>query len=53
MEIDDLLDGPDRELRFAGKYLDSTELGISYAHLAPNFVATDGHTTASRRRPAW
>jgi uncharacterized cupin superfamily protein len=44
MEIDDVFDGPEREARFARKYLDSEHLGVSYQRLAPNFVAVDGHS---------
>lgn len=44
MEIDDVFDGPEREVRFARKYLDSEHLGISYQRLAPNLVAIDGHS---------
>lgn len=44
MEIDDLFEGPEREVRFARKYLDSEHLGISYQRLAPNLVAVDGHS---------
>lgn len=44
MEIDDLFEGPEREVRFARKYLDSDQLGVTYQRLAPNFVAIDGHS---------
>lgn len=43
MEIDDLFEGPEREVRFARKYLDSEQLGITLQRLAPGFVSTDGH----------
>jgi len=43
MEIDDLFDGPEIEMRFARKYLDSEHLGISLFRYAPGFTATDGH----------
>jgi quercetin dioxygenase-like cupin family protein len=44
MEIDDAFEGPEREVRFARKYLDSEHLGISYQRLAPNLIAIDGHS---------
>src|ERR1700710_2077367 len=44
MEIDDLFDGPEIEMRFARKYLDSEHLGISLFRYAPGFTATDGHS---------
>ncbi len=45
MEIDDLAaDNPDREIRFARKYLDSDQLGVTYERFAPGFVSTDGHS---------
>jgi uncharacterized cupin superfamily protein len=45
MEFDDLAaDNPEREIRFSRKYLDSTELGVTYQRYAPNPVATDGHS---------
>jgi mannose-6-phosphate isomerase-like protein (cupin superfamily) len=43
MEIDDGFDGPEIEMRFARKYLDSEHLGISHFRYAPGFTATDGH----------
>src|ERR1700709_1253667 len=43
MEIDALFDGPEIEMRFARKYLDSEHLGISLFRYAPGFTATDGH----------
>lgn len=44
MEIDDLFEGPEREVRFSRKYLDSEHLGISYQRYAPGFVSVDGHS---------
>lgn len=32
------------EIRFARKYLDSEELGVTLERLAPGFTATDGHS---------
>jgi quercetin dioxygenase-like cupin family protein len=43
MEIDDLFDGPEIEMRFSRKYLDSEHLGISHFRYAPGFTSTDGH----------
>ncbi|HTR75447.1 MAG TPA: cupin domain-containing protein [Solirubrobacterales bacterium] len=43
LEIDDLFEGEETEIRFARKYLDSKELGVTLARYAPNKVATDGH----------
>jgi quercetin dioxygenase-like cupin family protein len=43
MEIDDLFDGPEIEMRFSRKYLDSEHLGVSHFRYAPGFTATDGH----------
>lgn len=44
MEIDDLFEGPEREVRMSRKYLDSEHLGVTYQRLAPNLVAVDGHS---------
>jgi uncharacterized cupin superfamily protein len=44
MEVDDLFEGSEREVRFARKYLDSEHLGISYQRYAPGFVSIDGHS---------
>ncbi len=44
MEIDDVFEGPEREVRFARKYLDSEHLGITYQRLGPDLVAVDGHS---------
>lgn len=45
MEIDDLAaDDPNREIRFARKYLDSEELGVTYERFAPGFTSSDGHS---------
>lgn len=43
MEIDDLFEGPEREVRFARKYLDSEQLGITYQRFEPGYVSVDGH----------
>ena len=43
LEIDDLFDGPEREVRFSRKYLDSDELGVTLVRYAANLTATDGH----------
>jgi quercetin dioxygenase-like cupin family protein len=44
MEIDDLFEGPEREIRFSRKYLDSEHLGITYQRFEPRYVSTDGHS---------
>jgi uncharacterized cupin superfamily protein len=44
MEIDDLFEGDEREVRFSRKYLDSKQLGITYQRFAPGYTATDGHS---------
>lgn len=44
MEIDDVEGLPGRELRFARKYIDSAELGITYERLDPGHVSVDGHS---------
>jgi quercetin dioxygenase-like cupin family protein len=43
LEIDDLFEGPEREIRFSRKYLDSDELGVTLVRYAANLTATDGH----------
>jgi quercetin dioxygenase-like cupin family protein len=43
LEIDDLAEGSEVEIRFSRKYLDSEELGVSLVRYAPNLAATDGH----------
>ncbi len=43
LEIDDLFEGPEIEIRFSRKYLDSDELGVTLLRYAPGLVATDGH----------
>lgn len=48
MEIDDVFEGPEREVRFSRKYLDSEQLGITYQRLAPDFVSVDGHSHKSQ-----
>jgi len=44
LEIDDLAEGDDREIRFSRKYIDSKELGVTYQRFAPGFTSTDGHS---------
>lgn len=43
LDIDDLFEGPEIEIRFSRKYLESEELGVSLLRYAPNVTATDGH----------
>jgi mannose-6-phosphate isomerase-like protein (cupin superfamily) len=43
LDIDNLHDGPEIEIRFSRKYLDSRELGVSLLRYAANVSATDGH----------
>jgi quercetin dioxygenase-like cupin family protein len=43
LEIDDLAEGSEIEIRFSRKYLDSEELGVTLLRYAPNMAATDGH----------
>jgi mannose-6-phosphate isomerase-like protein (cupin superfamily) len=43
MDVDDVFDGPEVEVRFLRKYLDSAQLGVSYFRYVPGFVAKDGH----------
>ncbi len=43
LDIDDLFEGPEREIRFSRKYLDSAELGVTLMRFEPNLTATDGH----------
>ena len=43
IEIDDLFEGPEMEVRFSRPYLDSEHLGVSLFKYAPGFTATDGH----------
>jgi mannose-6-phosphate isomerase-like protein (cupin superfamily) len=43
LEIDDLFEGPEVEIRFARKYLDSEELGVTLLRYSPGVGATDGH----------
>jgi hypothetical protein len=43
LEIDDLAEGSEVEIRFSRKYLDSEELGVTLVRYAPNKAATDGH----------
>ncbi|HVO53492.1 MAG TPA: cupin domain-containing protein [Solirubrobacterales bacterium] len=42
-ECDDVVDGPEREIRFARKQLESAELGVTYERFDPNVVSSDGH----------
>ncbi|MGV1049745.1 MAG: cupin domain-containing protein [Solirubrobacterales bacterium] len=44
MEVDDLFEGPEREIRFSRKYLDSEHLGITYERFQPGYVSTAGHS---------
>lgn len=43
MEIEDAVDRPEIEGRFARKFLDSRQLGISHFRYAPGFRAESGH----------
>jgi mannose-6-phosphate isomerase-like protein (cupin superfamily) len=43
LDIDDLHEGPEREIRFSRKYLDSPELGVTLMRYTPELSATDGH----------
>jgi quercetin dioxygenase-like cupin family protein len=43
MEVENQAQDPGREMRFARKYLDSAELGVSYEAFPPGFTSTDGH----------
>ena len=43
LDIDDLFEGPEREIRFSRKSLDSAELGVTLMRFAPDLTATDGH----------
>jgi quercetin dioxygenase-like cupin family protein len=43
LDIDDLFEGPEREIRFSRKYLDSSELGVTLMRFEANLTATDGH----------
>jgi quercetin dioxygenase-like cupin family protein len=43
LDIDDLFEGPEGEIRFSRKYLDSDELGVTLVRYAANLTATDGH----------
>ena len=43
LDIDDLFEGEEREIRFSRKYLDSDELGVTLMRFAANLTATDGH----------
>ncbi len=42
-DCDDVVEGPEREIRFARQHLDSAELGVTYERFDPNLVSTDGH----------
>jgi quercetin dioxygenase-like cupin family protein len=44
MEIDPAGDGANVEIRFSRKYIDSTELGVTYESFGPNFTSADGHS---------
>lgn len=43
-DVDDLSQEEGREVRFARKYLDSSQLGVTYQRFAPGYTATDGHS---------
>lgn len=43
MEIDNAAEDSGREVRIARKYLDSSELGVSYFRYPPGHRATGGH----------
>jgi quercetin dioxygenase-like cupin family protein len=43
LEIDDLAQRDEVEIRFARKYLGSEELGVTLVRYAPDVTATDGH----------
>jgi mannose-6-phosphate isomerase-like protein (cupin superfamily) len=43
LEIDDLAEGSEVEIRFSRKYLDSEELGVTLLRYAAGVSATDGH----------
>ena len=43
LDIDNLHDGPEFEIRFSRKYLDSRDLGVTLLRYAANVSATDGH----------
>ncbi len=42
-QADDVVEAPDREIRFGRKHLDSEQLGVTYERFDPDFVSTDGH----------
>lgn len=44
MDVEDLSEKPEREIRFTRKYLDSEQLGVTYQRFAPGYVSTDGHS---------
>ena len=43
LEIDNLSESEEFQIRFSRKYLDSEELGVSLLRMAPELKATDGH----------
>jgi mannose-6-phosphate isomerase-like protein (cupin superfamily) len=43
LDIDNLSERDDFEIRFSRKYLDSKELGVTLLRYGPNVKATDGH----------
>jgi uncharacterized cupin superfamily protein len=43
MEVDDLAEAADREIRFSRKFLDSEQLGVTYERFGPGFSSGDGH----------
>jgi quercetin dioxygenase-like cupin family protein len=44
MDAENLAKDDGREMRFTRKYLDSSELGVSYEAFPPNFSSSDGHS---------
>jgi quercetin dioxygenase-like cupin family protein len=42
-ECDDVVESPEREIRFARKHLESAELGVTYERFDPGVTSTDGH----------
>jgi mannose-6-phosphate isomerase-like protein (cupin superfamily) len=43
LDIDNLSESEEFQIRFSRKYLDSEELGVSLLRVAPELKATDGH----------
>jgi quercetin dioxygenase-like cupin family protein len=42
-DAEDVVEAPDREIRFGRKHLDSEALGVTYERFDPDYVSTDGH----------